>query len=138
MKTKKMTKKQLWVKAWKLMRQILLKKHFDWRGYGKCFTCDKVLTLEDSGDAHCGHFRHGKNKEFYFDHKRNVRIQCRQCNFYGGEKIMSEYTIRLIEEIGIENVKELQASKDIYWGNKGLETVIKTLEDDLNSINKLN
>ena len=83
------------------------------------------------GEIHKGHFRHGKNKEFYFDHERNVRIQCRQCNYYGGEKMMSGYTIKLIEEIGLENVKELQNSKDIYWGINGLIEVVTKLEEDL-------
>ncbi len=129
------TKKSLWNKADKLLGEIVKTKDTDWRGYCKCFTCDKIMSREENpGEIHKGHFRHGKNKEFYFDHKRNVRIQCRQCNYFGGEKIMSEYTIRLIEEIGIENVKELQNSKDIYWGIKGLEVVVEKLANDLKKL----
>jgi len=133
-KPKKKNKKQLWKTAWEVFSGYIKKIATDWRGYCRCYTCGKIMNTENSGEIHAGHFRHGKHKENYFNPK-NVKIQCRQCNYFGGDRIVKQYTINLIREIGMEEVEKLQNSKDKYWSNKDLEYVIKKyqilLKDEL-------
>jgi hypothetical protein len=124
MKTKK-TRKQLLKEAWMVFSQYIKKLGTDWRGYARCYTCDKVMNAETNpSEIHAGHFKHGKGKENYYNPK-NCKIQCRQCNFFGGDNIIKQYTFKLIKEIGMEETERLQNSKDKYWSNKDLEYIIK-------------
>jgi hypothetical protein len=87
-------------------------------GYITCFTCDISVEF---GEAHAGHFRHGKNKVTYLM-EDNIRGQCAKCNLYldGNGEI---YTLRLIDLIGRERVDELvELSKlEHIWKRDELE-----------------
>jgi hypothetical protein len=63
-------------KAWDLFSKYIRLKGSDWRGYGKCVTCDEVKEWKR---LQAGHFIPGRRNSILFD-ERNVHIQCDGCN----------------------------------------------------------
>ena len=91
--------KKLFDKAWRLMSEYVRKRDTDWRGYGNCCTCGKIVEYKK---AHAGHYRH-KYLDF---NEKNVNLQCSSCNTYrGGE--LDKYTIFLIKKYGVGVIEEL-------------------------------
>ena len=92
----------------------------DFSGYTKCYTCDKVFHWKE---LDCGHFFHGR---LDFD-LRNLRKQCTSCNrFRHGNHAL--YAIKLIEELGLEEVKQLEKdslAKGNNYSTQELEEIIK-------------
>ena len=126
MNLKKKTVEQL-----KLLKQILQKRDFDWRGNGNCVTCSEGIKINTAG-AHMGHFIHGKTKLTYYD-PMNVHYQCRQCNFYGSHKSVRNYTVFIIREYGMGVLEELEkTSRDTRtWGKKLLRKEVGKLNEIL-------
>ena len=96
----------------------------DWKGQGQCITCQTWLQVP-SGQAHAGHYHHGKYKKTYFNEK-NVHLQCRSCNFFkdGARDI---YAFRLEEKYGAGILQELmEQNKKYSWKKKELEGIIET------------
>lgn len=50
----------------------------DDKGYGKCFTCNKILHFKD---AHCGHFISRRHMATRFN-EQNCGLQCPACNLF--------------------------------------------------------
>lgn len=75
-------------------------KRGEW--HNTCFTCGKELR---AADLDCGHFCGRANRILRWD-SRNMRPQCTACNRYldGNYK---EYTLRLIDDLGDDVVREL-------------------------------
>ena len=124
----KKTKKQLQELAWKNFSTYVKRSAMNWRKKVSCYTCDKVMDAEiNPEEIHAGHFKHGKEKEFYYD-LRNCKPQCRQCNYYGGDRVIKQYTLKLIREYGIDTVERLEHSRDKYWSYKDLEYIAKKFD----------
>lgn len=87
-------------KAWEKFSQWIRQK-----AKGVCFTCGVVNRWQDC-DA--GHFRHDR---LDFD-TRNVHCQCQKCNRYLHGNL-ANYTLALIEEIGLEGVNQLNHDADM-------------------------
>lgn len=87
-------------KAWKLMSEWVRRSRADFFGNVDCFTCYKQFHWKDT---HAGHYQHGK---LDFD-ERNLRPQCPACNTYHGGRL-DEYTLRLINDHGLEWVETLK------------------------------
>ena len=71
-------------KAWKLCSEYNRRKDVDWRGFGRCCTCKKMLHWK-SGDA--GHFMAGRGNSILFD-DRGIHLQCKKCNMNQGEQYL--------------------------------------------------
>ena len=99
-KKKSPSLKALHDKAWKLMSIYVRTKNADWRGYNKCYTCKAVKPYQE---LQCGHYWHGR---LDFD-QRNLRPQCSRCNKWLSGNL-DNYTMNLIEEVGLEAVKQLR------------------------------
>jgi hypothetical protein len=87
-------------KAWNIWSKWLRKSQADFSGYVSCYTCNKKLQWFE---AHAGHWIHNR---LDFD-PRNIHIQCPGCNTYRNGRL-EVYTLNLIDEIGVEQVKELR------------------------------
>jgi hypothetical protein len=101
---------QLKKKALDLFAELSkLKAHRD--GKLRCFTCGKSLQL-NSSDTQLGHYlSRGAYPGLTF-HPDNSRIQCMRCNcFLHGNTV--EFRERLINEIGIYRVKELESARHL-------------------------
>lgn len=86
-------------------------KYADWRGYVKCYTCDKVLQAIADG-MQCGHFVSRSCHKLRWD-ENNARPQCYGCNISKKGNYI-EYTLRLIKELGKKKVDELaKLGKDL-------------------------
>ena len=118
-----MTIAKLKKKAWEVFSLWIRKRDSDWRGYGQCITCRKVLKVP-SGEAHAGHFRHGSTLRSYF-YEKNVHLQCRSCNFFK-DGARDLYALRLIEKYGDGIIQEIHAvNKDTRtWNRKDLQEII--------------
>ena len=90
-------------KAWEKFSQWVRMK-----AKGVCFTCGVVNRWQDC-DA--GHFRHDR---LDFDN-RNVHCQCQKCNRYMHGNL-GNYTLALIEEIGLEGVNQLNRDATLELG----------------------
>jgi len=64
--------------AWVLKSKEIRKAAADWRGYVRCYTCNKIGMWDDA-NMHAGHFKHGHNPGTYLLNK-NLRVQCYRCN----------------------------------------------------------
>ena len=117
-------KKTLHKKAWGLYSIYRRSSEADFQGYVECYTCLKKIPWQE---AHLGHFLHGK---LDFD-TRNTKIQCCGCNTFKDGNL-GEYAQRLIEENGLEWLKQLK--KDAVKGN---DYSIEELEDIINVVTKL-
>lgn len=119
--------------AWKVFGGWIKRRDSDWRGYGKCFTCGKLLKVPSS-EAHAGHFVHGSTKKTYFC-EFNVHLQCRSCNFFkDGARDM--YALKLIQKYGdgiIQKIHDINKDKST-WKAKELKEIIEKYSVD-NSIN---
>lgn len=126
MKKQKKTKKQkLKDAADEVFSEYIRLKYADWRGYVACFTCDKVLFWKKDGMQN-GHFISRGNNTLRFSEK-NCRPQCLSCNvFKKGNYI--EYTLRLISEIGEDEVQKLreQGKENLQFTEKDLQEIIDT------------
>jgi len=116
-KKKTLTISKLRDQVWILFSRFIRLRDCQGRGYLNCYTCGASIPM---GDAHAGHFKHGKNKVTYLM-EDNVHGQCERCNFYlnGCE---AEYALKLEDEIGRERVNELIElnRKEIVWKREEL------------------
>ena len=141
MKTKKTKNKLLFDKAWELQSKYIKLRDSDWRGYGKCCTCDKTIEAM-TNKGHAGHYRHG-----YLDfHKKNVHLQCSSCNIYSGGKL-DKYTIFLIKKYGVEVIDELDKAYHEHkrkhelnrkkYTDEELELIIIGLKEKINEYKRI-
>lgn len=125
LKTKKHLKsklKALKAKAWKLISERV-RRTGSVNGYNECYTCRKILPWKES---HCAHYIHGK---LDFD-DRNLKNCCSYCNTYLSGNL-GEYTLRLIEDYGIEFVHKLKEDKNKVYTIEDLEAVIEYEKEQL-------
>jgi hypothetical protein len=92
--------KSLHAKAWKLWSVYIRTKDADWRGYNRCYTCKKYFHWKE---LQAGHYWHGR---LDFD-SRNLKPQCSRCNKWLSGNL-DNYTMYLIEDMGLEAVKQLR------------------------------
>jgi len=79
-KMRKISKKGLKKKCWKLMSLWVRLKNADKNGYVRCITCDKIKHFRQMD---CGHLRHGV-LDYY---EKNLAPQCDFCNrFNSGQR----------------------------------------------------
>ena len=82
-------------KLWKVFSLYIRLRDSDANGFGKCFTCGKVLHYKE-GDAGHGIGRQHKATKFS---ELNVHLQCRKCNYYGaGEQ--AKYMLEVDKRYG--------------------------------------
>jgi len=117
-------KKTLMNKAWKLMSEWTRK-----RDKGECYTCGK---RDDLSSMHAGHRHHGK---LNFD-ERNIHTQCAGCNTYLHGNL-GIYERRLIQELGIEGAKQLEADAWEKGNNYSVEELGEIMKDLTNKIKEL-
>ena len=100
-------------KAWKLWSEHIRGSSADWRGFGKCYTCGIVKNWKE---LQAGHYRHRK---LDFD-PRNIHSQCVSCNKWRHGNLDS-YTLKLIEELGLDGVKQLRKDAEKHQGYTRLD-----------------
>lgn len=104
MKRKKTQKQKLKDRADQVFSEYIRLKYSDWRGYCGCYTCDKIAHYKDGMQN--GHFISRGSSTLRYS-EENCRVQCYVCNCIKNGNYIT-YTIRLIEEVGIEKVEELR------------------------------
>lgn len=130
MKTKPLIKiNKLKDKVWTVYSTLRRMSAADFQGNVVCYTCNKVLHWKE---AHLGHFKHNKVD---FD-PRNTRIQCTGCNTYRGGRL-DVYAVKLIEEIGLEAVKDLEicAARFVRYTRQELNEFLIKFREELKKIN---
>ena len=71
--------------------------------FGNCYTCGKQLHYKQ---GQCGHFMQGRHTATLFL-EINSNMQCVQCNIFKHGNLV-EYTVKMIEQYGIETVETLR------------------------------
>jgi hypothetical protein len=69
-------------KLWKVFSEYIRRRDSDKDGYGKCFTCTRIIHWK-KGD--CGHGIGRQHKGTKFNEKNN-HLQCKLCNGFEGGK----------------------------------------------------
>lgn len=93
--------------AWGWFSKWIRLRDADDQGYVACYTCDIVKPWKE---LQAGHFVPQGSASILKYEPDNVRPQCVQCNMYLSANLM-EYTLRLIDELGIERVEWLRGQK---------------------------
>lgn len=97
------------IHLWPIFSRYIRLRDTDKDGYGKCFTCRRIIFWKD-GD--CGHGIPRQHKATKYN-ERNNHLQCKHCNgFQGGKREV--YKERMNKRYG-ENTWELMemASKKV-------------------------
>ena len=120
MNVKKKSLKSLRKEAWGLFSIHVRKKYSDmFRGFAYCYTCRVVFNWNE---LQAGHYIHGK---LDFD-ERNIHPQCTRCNhFLSGN--LGVYGERLIEELGIDEVKKMRREA-ATWRQPNREECLALIE----------
>ena len=103
---RKLSNKGLTTKLDDIVRDIVRKRDLDWRGYGSCITCRKIVA-KDTSDP--GHYISRKYHSVRWNLK-NVHVQCIYCNRFMHGKA-DEYALFLIDKYGQGILEELHAEK---------------------------
>ena len=102
--------------AWKLTSELVRK-----RAKGKCYTCGRRVEFKKMVAGHSREKRGASGTYFELD---GLRGQCNYCNRrqHGNYSV---FTLKLIEEIGFERVKELakKAQKSKKWTRGELDKI---------------
>ena len=93
-KTLPQAKKQVWDLFSRYIRLRDCLKTTGDVNYGKCITCSRLCKLTE---ADAGHFVSRRFNSVLFD-ERNVHLQCKQCNGFGGQIL--EYRRQIIKLYG--------------------------------------
>ena len=131
-KRKKLTIPKLRDKAWRVFSLYIRLSDADKYGYVGCVTCGKRGHYKD---MQAGHFKHGKDRECYFD-ERNVHPQCVSCNHFHKTTAMQNYTVFMLKKYGQKVVEELLDSKKIIWKREVLEDILGTYKRKLKELNE--
>lgn len=102
------------------------------QGYVVCPSCGRTFHWQDTD---CGHFienterskQYGGNALWY--DKRNFAPQCRGCNTYASAQAKQKWTVKFIEENGIELYRELLALKQVTkkWTPEEVNKIINEM-----------
>ena len=87
-------KKKAWVVFSQYIRMRDCLKTTGSLDYGKCITCGRLVGITR---ADAGHFISRRFNSTLFD-ERNVHLQCKQCNAFGGQPL--EYRRQIIKLYG--------------------------------------
>jgi hypothetical protein len=111
------------------MSEWIRRKDADKNGINSCYTCG---VRKHYKEMNAGHLYHNR-LDLCAD---NLKCQCVKCNQYLSGNL-AEYTLRLISEIGIENVEALKRRANLK-GNSytvfELEEIIQILQAKLKEL----
>jgi len=83
-----------------------IRKRDTMAGYGRCISCDAILTFDT---CDCGHYVNRKHMSTRFD-EFNCNAQCRSCNRFDEGNIQG-YRRGLIKKIGLKSTDMLEIKK---------------------------
>ena len=99
-------------KLWKVFSEYIRRRDSNEEGYGKCFTCNRIIHWK-KGD--CGHGIGRQHKSTKFNEKNN-HLQCKPCNgFEGGMR--ERYKEEMNKRYGAHtwDMMEQAARKPAKW-----------------------
>ncbi len=131
MKRKSKSLRQLKDQCWKLFSEYIRRKDADEGGTNECYTCKKLFHWRE---LQCGHFVPGRTNSVLFD-VRVVRPQCARCNIWLGGNY-ANFTLRLLDEVGREQVDELLALKHqtLKYTKSDIQDLIEKYKEKLKEI----
>lgn len=109
-------------KVWKVFRDYIRQRDYDYRGYGVCISCGVVGTNLDAG-----HYIHGKHYGTWINEK-NVHLQCVKCNrasLNPRSENHARYAAALIRKFGPDIIQELADAKHHNSGKTWTITELK-------------
>lgn len=115
-------------KLWDIFSVYIRLRDVDETGYGKCFTCPRVIHWK-KGDAGHGIGRQHKNTKF---DPKNVHLQCKHCNgFEGGKREV--YKDEMDKKYGAStwNKMEFFSRQICKRGKFEIETMIKYYQEQV-------
>lgn len=92
--------------AWHKFSKHVRSKTADFQGYASCFTCGRTYQWKELQAGHCFHRGRQQWKALDFD-PLHIRPQCMGDNGPKGG-MTAEFTLRLVDELGLEAVKEFE------------------------------
>ena len=105
-------------KAWNLFAKSLKQG----KDYFTCYTCGKVLPIEQAQAGHCFHRGKQRYKALDFDPK-HIRLQCGGCNCFSTGQT-NIFQAKLTRELGIEEVEKM-----IWRRHNELPLTVEELKD---------
>lgn len=124
-------RKELIEKLDRLTSEYVRKSHADKNGLAYCYTCGMRLPWQQ---LDCGHFRSRRFIQTRFD-LDNLRPQCQLCNrFKHGN--LEIYREKLVKEIGLEKVEEIETRPSRKPFEIELENQISEIKTKLDNLQK--
>ena len=97
--------KTLSKKAWNIFASFLKKSQATFNGYFTCYTCEKVLPVEQAQAGHCFHKGNQRYRAIDFD-PLHIRLQCGGCNCFSTTQT-NIFQLKLTKELGIKKVEQM-------------------------------
>lgn len=127
-KSKKLAKK----KADRYFSKYIRERDTDYRGIGRCVTCNKPIHKDK---AHCGHFMSRRYEATRFDPK-NCALQCPACNTFNqgrqfefGQAIDKRYGEGTAKQLEIKSKMKCHRKQyDYEWLSKKFKDKLDELE----------
>lgn len=115
-------------KLWKAFSLYIRLRDSDSNGFGKCFTCPRVIHYT-KGD--CGHGIGRQHKAVKFNEKNN-HLQCKPCNgFEGGRREVYKEEVNKKYGVNTWDLLELAARQPFKFGKFEIEQLTKYYQEQI-------
>jgi hypothetical protein len=122
-------------KLWKVFSEYIRRRDSNKEGFGKCFTCNRIIHWK-KGDAGHGIGRQHKGTKY---NEKNNHLQCKPCNgFEGGKREIYKEQMNKRYGEGTWELMELSAKKPAKWGQFEIDQLEKYYKQKLNEMEASN
>ena len=118
-------------KLWKVFSEFIRRRDSNKEGFGKCFTCSRVIHWK-KGD--CGHGLGRQHKGTKYNEKNN-HLQCKPCNgFEGGKREVYKEEMNKRYGLGTWELLELASKKPTKMGQFEIDQLEKYYKEKLKTL----
>lgn len=118
-------------KLWKVFSEYIRRRDSNKDGFGKCFTCSRIIHWK-KGD--CGHGLGRQHKGTKYNEKNN-HLQCKPCNgFEGGKREIYKEEMNKRYGTGTWELMELASKKPAKLGQFEIDQLEKYYKEKLKTL----
>jgi hypothetical protein len=120
-------------KLWKVFSEFIRLRDSDENGFGKCFTCNRIIHYK-KGD--CGHGIGRQHKSVKYNEKNN-HLQCKPCNgFHGGKREVYKEMVNKLYGANTWELLEMASRKSFKWSQFEIDALTKHYQEQVNILQR--
>jgi hypothetical protein len=120
-------------KLWKVFSEFIRLRDSDENGFGKCFTCNRIIHYK-KGD--CGHGIGRQHKSVKYNEKNN-HLQCKPCNgFNGGKREVYKEMVNKLYGANTWELLEVASKKSFKWSQFEIDALTKHYQEQVNILQR--